>query len=193
LHYLCSERGASFSPPAEREAYLKAREQLDPSKPSQADELKKLLMKRAIKTIPILLSLQNESSSIERLYKKGMLTDDMHSKMKEIKAFVDDEFNATKEAADDLLEGWGEQIWPQAMQFHQILQKQVQALKEPVATEAPAESVQSTQSTPAASADVPSPSTETALETAQEVDEKDTGIIKKKAGNKKNTSSNKKK
>ena len=100
----------------EREAYIEAKEKSDTS----VDDLKKLLMKRAIKTIPILLSLQNEGSSIERLYKKGMLTDDMHFKVKELKAFVDQEFQDVQFEADELLEGWGQNIWPQAMQFHQV-------------------------------------------------------------------------
>ena len=81
-------------------------------------------MRRAIKTIPILLSLQNEGSSIERLYKRGMLTDDMHFKVKELKAFVDQEFQDIQFEADDLVEGWGQHVWPQAMQFHQMIQKQ---------------------------------------------------------------------
>ncbi len=87
-------------------------------------------MKRAIKTIPILLQLQNEGTSIDRLYKKGMLTDDMHFKMKEIKGFVDQEFQDIKLEADELLEGWGEQIWQQAMQYHQTLQKQIDGVKQ---------------------------------------------------------------
>jgi hypothetical protein len=77
-------------------------------------------MRRAIQAIPILLSLQNEGNSIERLYKRGMLTDDMHFKVKELKAFVDQEFQDVQFEADELVDGWGQQIWPQAMQFHQV-------------------------------------------------------------------------
>jgi hypothetical protein len=110
----------SFSPPPERAEFIAAKERLDVSKVSQLDELKKLLMRRAIQTIPILLSLQNEGSSIERLYKRGMLTDDMHFKVKELKAFVDKEFQDIQFEADDLVEGWGQHIWSQAMQFHQV-------------------------------------------------------------------------
>jgi Preprotein translocase subunit Sec66 len=74
-------------------------------------------MRRAIRAIPILLSLQNEGNSIERLYKRGMLTDDMHFKVKNLKAFVDQELQFE---ADDLVEGWSQHIWPQAMQFHTV-------------------------------------------------------------------------
>jgi len=45
------------------------------------ENLRKLLIRRAIASIPIVLSLQNEGNSIERLYKRGMLTDDMHYKV----------------------------------------------------------------------------------------------------------------
>ena len=117
---LCSWKQNSFSPPPERAAYLAGKEKLDVTKVSDLDELKKLLMRRAIQTIPILLSLQNEGSSIERLYKRGMLTDDMHFKVKELKAFVDQEFQDVQFEADDLVEGWAQHIWPQAMQFHQV-------------------------------------------------------------------------
>lgn len=121
LSYLChSWKQSSFTPPVERAEFIAAKEKLDPTKVSDLDELKKLLMRRAIQTIPILLSHQNEGSSIDRLYKRGMLTDDMHFKVKELKAFVDKEFQDIQFEADDLLEGWGQHIWPQAMQFHQV-------------------------------------------------------------------------
>jgi hypothetical protein len=117
---LCSSNAEAFSPPPERQAYIEAKEKLDLSQQPQLDELKKLLMKRAMKTIPIVLSLQNEGSSIERLYKKGMLTDDMHFKVKELKSFVDVEFQEIQSEAEELMEGWGNAIWPQAMQFYQV-------------------------------------------------------------------------
>lgn len=116
----CSWRKSAFTPPAERGEYIAAKERLDTSKVSDVDELKKFLMRRAIQTIPILLSLQDNGSSIERLYKRGMLTDDMHYQVKELKAFVDQEFQDVQCEAEDLLAGWGANIWPQAMQFHKV-------------------------------------------------------------------------
>lgn len=115
-----SWKESAFTPPPERAAYIEAKEKLDISKVTDLDELKKMLMRRAIQTIPILLSLQNEGSSIERLYKRGMLTDDMHFKVKELKAFVDKEFQDVQFEADELVEGWSQAIWPQAMQFYQV-------------------------------------------------------------------------
>jgi hypothetical protein len=118
--------GQAFTPPPEREAYVQGKERLDIHVASELEELKRLLMKRAIHTIPILMSLQNEGNSIERLYKRGMLTDNMHFHVKEMKAFVDKEFQDVQLEADDLVEGWGQQIWPQAMQFHQLIIKQAE-------------------------------------------------------------------
>ena len=115
-----SWKTSSFTPPPERENYITAKAKLDMSNPNHLDELKKLLMRRAIQAIPILLNLQSEGNSIERLYKRGMLTDDMHFKVKELKSFVDQEFQDVQVEAEDLVEGWGQNIWPQAMQFHQV-------------------------------------------------------------------------
>lgn len=98
--------------------------------PEDVDKLKKLLMKRALKTIPYVVQLQSEGSSIERLYKKGMLTDNMHFKMKELKSFVDEEFQEIQAEAEHLLPGWGQVIWPQAMQFHHMIQKQLDGKSE---------------------------------------------------------------
>ena len=111
---------AAFTPPIERENYLTAREKSDLGNPAHVEELKKLLMHRALKAIPTLMNLQNEGQSVDRLYRKGMLTDDMHFKMKEMKAFVDQEFQDVQADAEELVEGWGQHIWPQAMQFHQV-------------------------------------------------------------------------
>lgn len=122
-----SWKQSHFTPPAERAAFIEAKGKLDPvGSVADLDELKKLLMRRAIQTIPILLSLQNEGSSIERLYKRGMLTDDMHFRVKELKAFVDQEFQDVQFEAEELVEGWGQHIWPQAMQFHTMIQKQTE-------------------------------------------------------------------
>lgn len=71
-----------FTPPPARAAYIEAREKLDPSKPDELNDLRKMLMSRALQTIPIILNLQSEGSSVDRLYRKGMLTDDLHERVK---------------------------------------------------------------------------------------------------------------
>jgi hypothetical protein len=124
LSALAAGSSSTFEPPAERGQYIDARPKLDPRDPNDLEQLRQLLMKRAIKAIPIVLSLQNEGNSIERLYRRGMLTDDMHFKVHSLKEFVDQEFQDVQYEAEDLLEGWGEHIWPQAMQFYNLIQKQ---------------------------------------------------------------------
>lgn len=114
----------SFTPPAGRANYIAARSKLDLSKPQDYEVLKKLLMQRAIQAIPILLSIQTEGSSIERLYKRGMLTDDIYFEVKARKDFVDQEYHDVQVEAEEIDEKWGGHIWPQAMHFYQIIQKQ---------------------------------------------------------------------
>eukprot|EP01031_Cornospumella_fuschlensis_P038609 gene38609-46937_t len=121
-----SWKKSGFSPPQERQAYLDYKPTCDRSNPEHRDNLRKLLMKRAIHTIPLIMLLQNEGQSIDRLYKKGMLTDDMHYKAKELKAFVDQEVGEVQAEADDLSEGWGQIVWQQAMQIYKTIQKQAQ-------------------------------------------------------------------
>lgn len=113
-------KAKSFEAPKEREVYNEAKARLDPSKPENLEELKKLLMRRAMYTIPIILSLQNSGSSVQRLYNRGMLTDDIYENVKEMKAFVDVEFAEVQMEAEDLIKGWGPHIWPEAMRFHQV-------------------------------------------------------------------------
>ena len=76
-----------------------------------------------MKAIPLVLRLQNEGNAIERLYKKGMLTDDMHFLLKQLKSFVEQEFEEVRAEAEEYLEGWSQVIWPQAMQFYQMVKK----------------------------------------------------------------------
>ena len=107
--------------PVERQQYLDAKLRLDHTDPSNLSELKKLLMRRAIASIPYILKLQQEGDSVERLYKRGMLTDHMHDKVKDLKGFVDSEYNEIKKEAEVLAQGWADQIWPQARRFQLMI------------------------------------------------------------------------
>lgn len=108
--------------PIERQLYIDAKSRLDDNTdPANISELKKLLMRRAIASIPYIVKLQEEGDSVERLYKKGMLTDDMYSKVKDLKSFVDLEYNEVKKEAEALAEGWADQIWSQARRFQLII------------------------------------------------------------------------
>jgi hypothetical protein len=109
---------ATFQAPAERNDYITAKAAWQPG--TSTEELKKLLMRRALKVIPMLIQYQNEGQSIERLYKRGMLTDDMHYKVKELKDFFDQVFQVVKSEADELADVWGQYIWEQANYFNQV-------------------------------------------------------------------------
>ena len=108
----------SFEPPSARKLYFDAKNAKE-----GLDELKKKLMRRALASIPIILDLQKDGQEIDRLYKKGMITDDVHSQTLAIKEFIDSEIPEVQEEADEYLDGWGEHIWAQAMQWHQMIQK----------------------------------------------------------------------
>ena len=83
-------------------------------------KLKKMLMIRSLKAIPLLYELQNGGPSVDRLYKKGLLKDEMHNRFKELKAFIDTEFPEVQKEAEALAEGWGQIVWPQANQYYNI-------------------------------------------------------------------------
>lgn len=118
-HSLFVKKG--FIPPDERAAYIELKKDYNPNDIQNRAELKKALMRRALKAIPMINSLQNEGQSIDRLYKKGMLTDDMHFKVKELKAFIEQEIQEVQAEAEELVEGWASQIWPQAMSFYNMV------------------------------------------------------------------------
>lgn len=107
----------------ERDAYYKVKASLDISDPAQMEELKKHLMRRAMFTIPMILDLQQQGKSVDRLYGRGMLTDEIMDNVKNLKAFVDAEFPDVQAEADDMIPGWGPAIWQEAMQFHKMVQQ----------------------------------------------------------------------
>jgi hypothetical protein len=104
----------------QREEYITARDTMDINDEEQLEKLKTLLMSRAIQTIPFILLLSDEGEAIEKLYKRGMLTDNMHIEVNEMKLFVDKEYNDVRAEADNLKQKWGEYIWPQAKEYYTV-------------------------------------------------------------------------
>lgn len=115
------KKKTNFNPPIEwlnaKAKYLEEKER----DRHNVEELKKQLMRRALQTIPLILSLQEEGESIERLYSRGLLTDDMHYRVKQLKEFLDIEINEVKKESEELIEGWSGQIWQNALQFHKMI------------------------------------------------------------------------
>ena len=70
-------KSASRTLAKERIAYYEAKSKLDLNNPETANELKKLLMRRAMFTIPMIITLQQSGGSVQNLYQRGMLTDDV--------------------------------------------------------------------------------------------------------------------
>jgi len=84
-------------------------------------QLMKLLMTRAMATIPLIHKVQNEYQSTERLYKRGMVTEDVYNTLKLIKDFVNEEYQHVTEEGEELAEGFGQTIWQQANRYRSML------------------------------------------------------------------------
>ena len=125
--YCCRHKVNTRELSKERDAYYKTKSGLDASDPAQFEELKKALMRRAMFTIPMILNLQQQGKSVDRLYGRGMLTDEIMDNVKSLKEFVDAEFPDVQAEADDIVPGWGPAIWQEAMQFHRMVQQHHQA------------------------------------------------------------------
>lgn len=115
---------AEFQEPKERAIYYQHYNELDESKELTSDQsklLKKLLMNRAMATIPLIHKVQNEYQSTERLYKRGMVTEEAYNFLKMLKEYVNDEYGRVMEEAESMQEDWGKAIWMQANKFRGML------------------------------------------------------------------------
>jgi hypothetical protein len=81
-------------------------------------------MKRAFKQIPLVHELQQQGPSADKLYKKGMITDALHDRYKNMKGYFDREFPEVQAEAEALAPGWGGQIWMQANQLFLNIRRQ---------------------------------------------------------------------
>ena len=111
-------------PPRERRQYVeKKRIIIEKGKMIKTEEDEKILrdalLKRAISEIPVILEVQsqidneNEGKQQKSSYDKIFM---------EKKVFVDDEIEDIKNEAEELLPGWGVQIWAQSMQLYKALE-----------------------------------------------------------------------
>jgi len=125
------DKSSEFVAPAARQEFITVKAASSQSDPEAVRKLKQLLMKRTFAAIPFLLELQTQGPSADRLYKKGMITDTMHVRYKNMKNFFDVEFPEVQAEAEQLVQGWGAQIWQQANQIYQS--KKAQSEKEAAA------------------------------------------------------------
>ena len=124
-----SNLGSSVQTPREVEEYSVLKRNLCEKygnvcdlEPEVLDMLKKKLMHRAFKTIPLILEQQEKGALSERLYKKGMMADDTTA----IKNFIDKEIVSVQMEADEIIPGWNESIWAECMSFYNKMKKQVE-------------------------------------------------------------------
>lgn len=122
-----------FVPPKDREEYRALKAKLNPNNPEDVEKLKKHLMHRAMNAVPLVLSLQSDGTSIERLYKKGMLTDDMYDRVNHLKSYWEEEYQDVMNEADEFKDGMGQEIWPLAVKYFHL---RVQHMEEQNAAEA---------------------------------------------------------
>lgn len=114
----------AFAPPAARGEYIEFKKSANVEKAEDLKQLKKCLMQRCYKAIPLLHELQNGAPSADRLYKKGMITDATYERFKHMKAFFDVEFPEVQAEANKLYPGWEKTIWQEANQFFHLKNKQ---------------------------------------------------------------------
>jgi Preprotein translocase subunit Sec66 len=117
---LTSFQAGGFELPPERKEYIDAKATLDPNDPKTKPELIKKLMQRAVKSYPLMHALQTEAQSIDRLYRRGMLTDDIHSRTKQFNDFIKDEVEGVRQEAEELMPNFGATIWQDAGRFYGV-------------------------------------------------------------------------
>ncbi len=129
---LSAEVSDSFTPPKEVNEYIDYRKNANIKDIYDLDKLRHLLMRRALKSIPIIIDHQNSSASLDRLYRSGFVQDDAVAKHVAIKKFLDIEIKTVQEEASTLSTGWGEQIWSEAMQATKKIQSEIEEVKQKI-------------------------------------------------------------
>ena len=109
-----------FDPPPYREKYLELRQTRHPDNPDDLKLLKINLMRRAYTTLPYYFRMKNEGESTERMYKRGMLTDDVYFEIIQLKKYVEEELNDVARESEELSPGWSKSIWQEASQHFQV-------------------------------------------------------------------------
>jgi Preprotein translocase subunit Sec66 len=81
------------------------------------------LMKRAMSDIPIVQHIQKESNGMNRLYAQSMCSVKQWRSYQAAEAMVSAEVDEVRAEADEIEPGWGQVVWRQAMQYHQMLKQ----------------------------------------------------------------------
>ena len=107
-----------FKIPVEKEDFVKRKKELDIADPYAKDELMSLLIKRALKTLEIVLDIENKLKKLESLVRRQRITmAEFEDKLK-VQLVIKEEIEDIKKEANNLVPGWGELIISQAFQFN---------------------------------------------------------------------------
>lgn len=108
-----------FDMPDEVDDYYEKKE--DPEIAKDKAKLRNALLKRAIADIPIILRMQNEGPGIYNMYQQSMIGDREWHAFQEAESMISEEIESVQNEADELEAGWGQSIWPLAMQLRTVL------------------------------------------------------------------------
>ena len=107
-----------FKTPVEKEVYVTRKKELDIADPYGKDELMSLLIKRALKTLEIVLEIENKLKKLESLVRRQRITmAEFEDKLK-VQIVIKEEIEDIKKEANIITPGWGELIITQAFQFN---------------------------------------------------------------------------
>lgn len=117
--------------PKEVEDYYQFKEQLpdDPNE-EQTNELKNQLMRRAMAIIPIVLQMESKAPGTYRQYQTGLIDDHCFRSFKKSEEMLKAETQEIQAEAAGLEAGWGEAIFPQAMQLRRMVEAREKAMRE---------------------------------------------------------------
>ena len=80
-------------------------------------------MKRAIADIPMVTHIQKESAGMNKLYSQSMCSVNQWRSYQAAEQLVSAEVEEVRAEADEIEPGWSQQIWRQAMQYHQMIKQ----------------------------------------------------------------------
>ena len=112
-----------FGPHVEREAYYAFTDKAPPHDPKQC---KQLLLRRAMRDVARIQSLQQDRQALQDLVRQGSMGDEMWQQFLDAEAEMNIECEETVLDAEDLTKGWGQNIFREAAQLLEVERQQQQ-------------------------------------------------------------------
>ncbi|KAG5185397.1 hypothetical protein JKP88DRAFT_255005 [Tribonema minus] len=90
--------------------------------------LQRALFERALVNIPLVMQITHEANQASQLYKRSMISESAWRAIRKAEDTLKAEMDDVSAEADELQQGWGAEIWQQAMHVHvQSQERQAQA------------------------------------------------------------------